>query len=189
MGGDGLTEGSGRPAPVPVACRSFASIDGAIAALASLSRGGIPAAVTDVDALGPAEARRVLGLFLHDPGAAAPIEPFAAILAAAVERRQVGLWDILPAGDPSARPARDPGEFLRALPREHPECLACRHFPVCEGYGAWAGSCGTWTEVLAALAAAARELAGLRRLQEEAGGAAGGEGEEEAPEPGTPPAD
>ena len=92
---------------------------------------------------------------LHDPAIVQPIEPFAALFWAATRRRRLGLWDLeVPA------PEADP--FLFALPRDHPECLACACFPLCEGYGAWAGGCETWRAVIADLVAAAREISRLR---------------------------
>jgi hypothetical protein len=107
----------------------------------------------DLDALEPAEALARLAHFLHDPAAIAPVEPFAALLAALIHRRETNLWDLL---------GRDPGPFLAALPQERPACMACASFPLCQGYGAFRGSCATWREVLPALARAARELRALK---------------------------
>lgn len=107
----------------------------------------------DVDALSPAEAVERLAFFLHDPASTTPVEPFAALLAALVHKRETSLWDLR---------GLDPDAFLRALPREHPDCMACACFPLCQGYGAWAGSCETWRSVLTELARAARELRRLR---------------------------
>jgi hypothetical protein len=163
-----------------LACRGFPSLDAARAALLALSRDGIPSAVEDVGALSPEEAAALLDLFLHEPSAAAPIEPFAALLSSAVRKRPLGLWDILPGLAPgSPRPvgaldgdsgptSDDVGaeEFLLALPREHPECLACACFPACEAYGAWTGSCATWKAVIEGIARAAREIRGLGQAGE-----------------------
>ena len=142
---------------VRLACRKFPSVEEACAALLLVSKAGLPCLVEDVDALTPAEARRVVDLFLHDPGVSRPIDPLATILVALIQKKRVSLWDLLgPGADPQSE------EFLLALPREHPECLECRYFPLCEGYGAWARTCETWREVLAGLAAAARRLSRLR---------------------------
>jgi hypothetical protein len=147
-----------------VSCRAFPSIEAARAILLALSRDGIPSAVEDIDSLSPEEASVLLDLCLHEPTAAAPIEPFAALLASAVRRRPLGLWDILPGlrkGSPRPAGARDPEEFLLALPRELTECLACACFPACEAYGAWRGSCATWKAVIEGIARAAREMRAL----------------------------
>jgi len=147
-----------RPNGVRLAVWKFHSLDDACRALRDLSRDGIPAFIEDVSALTPDAARRLLDLFLHDPCITEPIEPFAALLSAAVHRRRMGLWDLDPAG------ARAAEGFLRDLPQEHPGCLACPCFCQCEGYGEWAGGCDTWRAVIAGIAAAAREIAtsGLR---------------------------
>lgn len=107
----------------------------------------------DLDALSPAEARERLAFFLHDPASTVPVEPFAALLAAMLHKRETNLW---------ALQARDPEPFLRDLPRDHPACMVCACFPICQGYGALAGSCEIWREVLTGLARAARELRALK---------------------------
>ncbi len=48
--------------------------------------------------------------------------------------------------------------FLFSLPQHNSDCLACPFFCVCEGYGAWRGSCQTWRAVLAVLSRAAGRL-------------------------------
>jgi hypothetical protein len=122
------------------------------------ARMGIPM-VLDLEALPPVEASSALDLFLHDPLVTSPIEPFATLLSAMIRKRELGLWD-LDSARPDAASARD--AFLGNLPREHPCCLECACFPICQGYGAWAGSCATWRTLLPSLAAAARELSALR---------------------------
>lgn len=114
---------------------------------------GLP---VEVDGLDPAQAADLLHRFLHDPGSRVPMEPFAGLLAAMLDRREANLWDL---GGGEARAEA----FLRDLPRDHPACLPCRCFPICMGYGAHANACETWRTVLEGLAAAARELAPLRR--------------------------
>lgn len=155
----GARPGTGKrpPAGVRLSVRRFPSLDDACRALRDLSRGGKAAAIDDLSALSPAEAERLLELFLHDAAIDRPIQPFAALLDAVLRRRTLGLWDL----DPGAAEAEK--DFLRDLPRDHPECLSCACFPQCQGYGAWAGACETWRAVVAGIAAAAREVAGLRR--------------------------
>ena len=106
-----------------------------------------------LDALSPEEACERLAWFLHDAASTTPIEPFATLLSAMLHKRETSLW---------ALRALDPEPFLRALPRDHPACMACTCFPICQGYGAFAGSCETWRQVLTGLAAAARELRALK---------------------------
>ena len=126
------------------------------------ARTGTPVALLDIDALDPIEASRVLDFFLHDPLVTSPIEPFATLLGAMIRKQEMGLWALA-----SARPgaATSHAAFLLGLPGEHPRCLECACFPVCQGYGAWAGSCETWRAILPGLAAAARELSVLRARQ------------------------
>ncbi len=145
----------GRGLRVRVACRDFPGLAALAAALRRLSAHGLPGVVVDAGALGPEEGRALLDLFLHDPAIVQPIEPFAGLLFGAAHRRRIGLWDAAPL---SPGPDRDPDEFLFALPREHPGCLACASFPLCEGYGLWAGGCATWKAILRGIAAAAREI-------------------------------
>ena len=129
---------------------------------------GVPVALTGLDALAPAEAGALLAFFLHDPGARGPIEPFATLLAAMLHKRETGLWDLHAEG-----PARDAeARFLQTLPADQPQCLACACFPLCQGYGAWAGSCATWRLLLTGLAKAARDLARLRRTRRSPSGGA-----------------
>jgi hypothetical protein len=111
-------------------------------------------ALEALDAMDPARAGELLEFFLHDPSVTDPIEPFAGLLAAMLDRRETALWDRNPAAPREA--------FLKDLPLEHPECMVCACFPVCRGYGAWAGSCATWDRVLTSLAGAAWDLARLR---------------------------
>jgi hypothetical protein len=141
-----LQPGGGDPSPFGEALRRQA-------------RTGIPIHL-DLDALRPEEASGALDLFLHDPQVTSPIEPFAALLGAMIRKQELGLWDLGSArlGAPKVRET-----FLMNLPREHPGCLECACFPVCQGYGAWAGSCTTWRALLPVLAGAARELSALRR--------------------------
>lgn len=108
----------------------------------------------DLDALTPAEALERLASFLHDPASTAPVEPFAALLSAMLEKREMSLWELH---------ALDPGPFLRDLPRDHPECCACPCFPICQGYAAFKGSCPTWRGTIDGLARAARELRALKQ--------------------------
>lgn len=119
-----------------------------------------PRGVAAIERLEPEEAERLADRFLHDPEVTRPIEPFASLLAAFVERRKISLWDLLaPAGDRGRASGQAPaGAFLSALPREHPECLECGSFFACEGRAAWTGGCAPWKAVLEKLAAAAREL-------------------------------
>jgi hypothetical protein len=49
-------------------------------------------------------------------------------------------------------------KFWYRVPLDNPDCLACSFYCLCEGYGAWAKSCGTWRAVLSTLADAARSL-------------------------------
>jgi hypothetical protein len=121
---------------------------------------GASVTLLDVDALDPGEASRVLDFFLHDPMVTGPIEPFAALLSAMLRKQEMGLWDLdsTRSGAEASREA-----FLLGLPREYPQCLQCACFPLCQGYGAWAGSCETWRTILSGLAVAARELSALRR--------------------------
>lgn len=148
---------------VSLASRSLGTPEEACYALRHISKNGAGVSITDLDDLDPSTALRLLELFLHDPGMKGPIEPFAAILSAAVEKRSVALWDLLSINqDADAGWRPDSQEFLRALPRECPDCLSCGCFPVCVGYGAWAHSCATWKAVIARIGAAARELRALR---------------------------
>lgn len=127
---------------------------GGLEELRVLAARGVPVRLTGLDGLGPAQAAELLAFFLHDPAVTAPVEPFAGLLKALVLKRETALWDLFP---------REGGEaFLEALPRNHPECMACACFPICQGYGAWAGSCDTWRCILTGLAKAARDLARLR---------------------------
>ncbi len=130
----------------PLTFRALPDVTAACARLRKLKE---PAELRDLDALGPEDALRLLDCFLHDPEVSAPLEPFAALVQAALTRTNLGLWDLHPP---------QPEEFLRRLPEDHPECLACPAFPVCEGYGAWAGSCPTWKALVPRIAQAAREL-------------------------------
>ncbi len=57
-----------------------------------------------------------------------------------------------------SRPWRALDQFQRALPHAHPECLECRSFGVCQGWGAWAGACAQANAALGCIADAAREL-------------------------------
>jgi hypothetical protein len=115
---------------------------------------GEPVTLTGLDRLEPGQAGELLDAFLHDPAATAPIEPFASLLSALVNRQETALWELFPVAGAEA--------FLRALPREHPDCMVCPCFPICQGYGAWARSCATWLRLLTGLAGAARELRRLR---------------------------
>lgn len=128
--------------------------------LRRLAETGAPLALAGLDGLEPAEALGLLDLFLHDPAVTAPIEPFASLLSAMIHKRETALWDLLPHADAAM------DAFLEALPAERPACLACGCFPVCLGYGAWAGSCGTWLALLTHLAGAARELTHRRAVLE-----------------------
>jgi hypothetical protein len=112
-----------------------------------------------LDQLDPAEAARLVHFFLHEPAVASPIEPLAELLKAMLQKREMSLWDLqtVPAEAAAAQAA-----FLRALPQAQPACLACACFPVCQGYGAWAGSCEAWLAMLTGLAAAARALSRQR---------------------------
>jgi len=126
--------------------------------LRALAARGLPVSLTGLDALDPAQASGLLEFFLHDPSVTAPIEPFAGLLVDLSRKRETGLWDLFP---------REGGDaFLEALPRDHPDCMACACFPICQGYGAWAGSCETWRRILTGLAKAARDLARLRAQAE-----------------------
>ena len=107
----------------------------------------------DLDGCSPEDACGRLAIFLHDPGSTAPVEPFATLLAAMIHKRETSLWELR---------GLDPGPFLRTLPRDHPDCMVCACFPICQGYGASAGSCETWRHVLTGLAGAARELRALK---------------------------
>jgi len=109
--------------------------------------------VIDLDGCSPEDACGRLAIFLHDPGSTAPVEPFATLLAAMIHKRETSLWELR---------GLDPGPFLRTLPRDHPDCMVCACFPICQGYGASAGSCETWRHVLTGLAGAARELRALK---------------------------
>jgi len=188
------------------------SIQAAIDLILKLSAEGIATAVVDIDRLSPDDAGRLAGVFLHDRKVAGAIDPFAAMLRAVAERRSVGAWDVMaPAGDrraevtaiegagaggavdapaglpPAGIPLAEADRFLRALPAEHPECLACDRFPLCEGYGARMGSCETWRAVTGRILAAARELGMLGRslaAEEHAEGAEGAEGAGKGPEDG-----
>ena len=145
------------PEPLPKPCgRDLAP---SWEAFRQRARTGIPMDL-DLDALSPGEACRALELFLHDPLVTSPIEPLAALLGAMIRKQELGLWD-LDSARPDAASARE--VFLAHLPQEHPHCLECACFPICQGYGAWAGSCATWRALLPGLAAAARELTALRR--------------------------
>jgi len=137
------------PAAVPLACTGAYREQ-----LTRLVQAGQPVLLTGLDGLEPAEAASLLAYFLHDPEVAQPIEPFATLLAARLERRQLSLWQLHPQAPRDA--------FLGALPVAHPACLACAGFPVCQGYGAWAGSCATWRTLVDGLASAAAELGRLR---------------------------
>jgi hypothetical protein len=123
---------------------------------------GTPMVLLGVDSLNPLEASRLLDFFLHDPLVISPIEPFATLLSAMIQKREMGLWDLASAkeSDAASREA-----FFRGLPQESSQCLLCECFPVCQGYGAWTGSCETWRTLLSGLARAARELSALRRRQ------------------------
>jgi hypothetical protein len=112
-----------------------------------------------LEGLDPGVAADLLAFFLHDPAALGAVHPFAALLAALVEKQEVSLWDLQLSG-PGAEGIRD--AFLRALHREQPPCMVCACFPVCQGYGVYAGGCATWLLLLPTLAGAARELARLR---------------------------
>jgi hypothetical protein len=125
-----------------------------LAELERLVHQGAPVALTGLDGLDPEQGSHLLTFFLHDTAVRQPIEPFATLLAALLHRRQTGLWELFP-GSPQ-------GTFLKALPWEQPQCLACACFPLCQGYGAWAGSCATWRAIVTGLAEAARELGRLR---------------------------
>ncbi|HEX7552339.1 MAG TPA: hypothetical protein VF378_02205 [Geothrix sp.] len=120
---------------------------------------GTPVVLAGLDQLDPAEANRLVHFFLHEPAMASPIQPLAALLTAMLQKRELSLWDLHPV-EPGAAPAR--AAFLRALPQVQPACLACACFPVCQGYGAWAGSCEAWLAMLTGLAAAARALSRQR---------------------------
>lgn len=135
------------------ACSSFSE---ALTELRRLSLRGAPVTLSGLDRLRAEEASRLLDFFLHDPAATVPLEPFATLLAGLLCRREVSLWDLL-------RPEVPADDFLRALPADHPECLACACFPVCQGYATSTGSCATWLPLLQELALAARELGALRR--------------------------
>jgi len=124
------------------------------------ARTGNPLTLLDVQVLGPQEASRVLEFFLHEPGVTSPIEPFATLLGAMIQKRELALWEVASSRTSAAR-SRE--AFLRELPQTNPQCLACACFPMCQGYGAWAGSCDTWRVILLGLASAARELTRLRR--------------------------
>jgi len=147
-----------KPAPVHLDLAAAADAPGELRRLAA---SGNPVVLAGLDGLEPGEAGGLLAFFLHDPAVTAPVEPFATLLAAMVHRRGLGLWDLQPGVAQSEAEAG----FLRTLPVEQPGCLACSSFPVCQGYGAWAGSCATWRTLLTDLAAAARELGRLRPRQ------------------------
>lgn len=123
------------------------------------SAAGIPVVLSEVDALSLADAENLVHFFLHEPAVTAPIQPLAALLEAMLQKRELSLWDIHSL-DPETEASREP--FLLTLPRDHPACLECACFPVCQGYGARAGSCETWLTLATGLAAAARALSGLR---------------------------
>jgi hypothetical protein len=142
--------------PVPVSLDLAVAADG-LGELRLLAEGGRPVILEGLDRLEPGAASSLLTFFLHDPVVTAPVEPFATLLAAMVHRRDRGLWDLVS----GTRQNEAEAGFLRTLPVEQPECLACSCFPVCQGYGAWAGSCATWRTLLTDLAAAARELGRL----------------------------
>jgi len=108
-----------------------------------------------VEALEPSVAVGLLDFFLRDQ-AAVPVEPFATVLEAMLQKRETSLWDV----SPGSREARD--AYFIALPRDQPECMSCGCFPLCQGFGAYAGGCLTCKAILTALAAAARELTRLR---------------------------
>ena len=146
--------------PTPFHCRSHASFEAALGAIRCLSRDGQAVVLRDLDLLEPREALALVAFFLHDPEAKGALEPFSALLSAALHRQALSLWDLLPPGDAEAAVTE---AFIRDLPLRHPECVHCACFPLCIGYGAWAGSCGMWREVLPRLGAAARELRLLRR--------------------------
>ncbi len=110
-----------------------------------------------LDVVDPEQAQALLQVWLHDPGVAVRVEPFASILEAMLERRSLALWD-LPVMAPEL-----PLDFLQTLPQSHPECLACPCYPICEGYGAWKDSCAVWKRVITDLAAATRELRCMRQ--------------------------
>jgi hypothetical protein len=139
--------------PIQIPCGP--DLPGAWAALRQHCAQGAPVLLTGIDALPPLAAAQFLEFFLHDGTVISRVEPFASLLSALIHRQELGLWDLLGA-------AAD--DHLRALPRNHPECLACPAFAVCQGYGTWAGSCETWRGLITGLAAAARELAHLRDL-------------------------
>jgi hypothetical protein len=144
---------------LPFRGRAFPTLADACEELRRLSQGGHPVVLLDVDQLSREEAEAFLDLWLHDPSMAAPLEPFAGILSALVHRRALGLWDLPHLHVPGA------DAVVETLPADHPECLSCACFPICEGYAAGKGSCETWRAVIARLASSARELAMLRRPQ------------------------
>ena len=121
--------------------------------LQRLARLGTPALLTGLDGLAPLDAETLLAWFLHDPAATSPVEPFATLLSAMLHKRELSLWALF---------SQEPDAFLKNLPAEHSECLACPCFPICLGYGAWAGSCATWLTLLTGLARAARDLSRLK---------------------------
>jgi hypothetical protein len=120
---------------------------------------GTPVMLGGLDQLDPTEAIRLVHFFLYEPAVASPIEPLAALLKAMLQKRELSLWDLQPV---PAEAAAAQAAFLWALPQAQPACLACACFPVCQGYGAWAGSCEAWLAMLTSLAAAAHALSRQR---------------------------
>jgi hypothetical protein len=120
---------------------------------------GTPVFLSGLEALDPADAARLVHFFLHEPAVTSPVQPLAALLEAMIQKRELSLWDLHPV---EAGAEETQSAFLRALPRDQPACLACACFPICQGYGAWAGNCETWLALLTGLAAAARCLSRLR---------------------------
>lgn len=61
-------------------------------------------------------------------------------------------------------------KFYRALPREHPECLACPHFHLCFSWAVYnKNSCEKWTKILTLLQDASREIQALEKFDREHG--------------------
>ena len=123
------------------------------------ARTGTSVMLAGLDKLDLTEAAKLVHFFLHEPAVESPIQPLAALLTAMLQKRELSLWDLHPV---AAEAAAAQAAFLRALPQAQPACLACACFPVCQGYGAWAGRCEAWLAMLTGLAAAARALSRQR---------------------------
>jgi len=79
-------------------------------------------------------------------------------------RRGEYMFVFTPPGDHPKATGRDSSlqDFFDSLPRRHPQCLACRHYHICAGWGVYKKeSCGLWIDLLDALQSASRELRAL----------------------------